>query len=236
MDDLARALLRDLIRREVKPILISTNPAASLHAYNLLYRLSRDSAEMATLGRNTPLAPRRDYIVLGYLPGGVSGVRALANALYDDSFQQQVIFGNDLEGASSGITPDQLRVLRAQPIFLLAQSQENVQTWVEQYRPPPNAPPDSRLRMVIATAAAATATAQTYAAAEPERIIGTLSGLRDALLYREVRAQYPSAEAQRKAEQRWQSVGFAAFAATLAILIGAALSMIQYLAQRRRSQ
>lgn len=236
MDDLARALLRDLFRRGARPVIVSTNPASSLHAYNLLYRLSRDTAEMAMLGRNQPLLPRRDYIVLGYLPGGVSGVRALANALYGDVFQQQVIFGSDLEGAPSGISAEQLLIMRTQPTFLLAQSQENVQTWVEQLRPPPNAPSGTMLRLIIATTSAATATAQTYAAADPQRVIGTLSGLRDALLYRELRAQYKSAEAQNIAERRWQSVGFAAFAATLAILVGAALSMIQYLAQRRRSR
>jgi hypothetical protein len=233
MDDLARALLRDLFRRGVRPIVLSTSPAAALHAQHLLYRLSRSAAEMALLSRREPLLPRRDYVVLGYLPGGVSGVRALANALYDDSLQQQVIFGSDLEGAPSDITPEQLRALRVNPTFVLAQSQEDVRTWVEQFRPPPEAP---ELRMVIATTAAASVAAQTYAAAAPDSVVGALSGLRDALLYRELRAQYADSEAQRAAERRWQSVGFAAFAAALAILIGAALNMVQFLVQRRRAQ
>jgi hypothetical protein len=233
MDDLARALLRDLFKRSVRPLVLSTNPAAALHAQHLLYQLSRSATELSLLNRREPLLPRRDYIVLGYLPGGVSGVRALANALYDDSLQQQVVFGSDLEGAPSGISLEQLRALRANPTFVLAQSQEDVRTWIEQFRPPPDAP---ALRMVIATTAAAAVTAQTYAAADPERVIGALSGLRDALLYRELRAQYADAETRRAAEQRWQSVGFTAFAAALAILIGAALSMIQFLAQRRRAQ
>jgi hypothetical protein len=233
MDDLARALLRDLFRRGVRPIVLSTSPAAALHAQHLLYRLSRSAAEMALLSRREPLLPRRDYVVLGYLPGGVSGVRALANALYDDSLQQQVIFGSDLEGAPSDITPEQLRALRVNPTFVLAQSQEDVRTWVEQFRPPPEAP---ELRMVIATTAAASVAAQTYAAAAPDSVVGALSGLRDALLYRELRAQYADSEAQRTAERRWQSVGFAAFAAALAILIGAALNMVQFLVQRRRAQ
>jgi len=236
MDDLARALLRDLFKRDIRPIVLSTSPAAALYAQHLLYRLSRSAAEMALLGRREPLLPRRDYIVLGYLPGGVSGVRALANALYDDSLQQQVIFGSDLEGAPSDIRLEQLRALRANPTFVLAQSQEDVRTWVEQFRPPPEASASPELRMVIATTAAASVAAQTYAAADPDRVVGALSGLRDALLYRELRAQYADAEAQRAAEQRWQSVGFAAFAAALAILIGAALNMVQFLVQRRRAQ
>ncbi len=236
MDDLARALLRDLLKRGVRPVILSTNPAAVRHAYNLLYRLSRDSAEMSWLGRRDPLQARRDYTVLGYLPNGLSGVRALANALYDGSLQQQALFSTDLEGLPSGIALAQLPDLRTNPIFILAQRQEDVQTWVEQFRPPPNAPPEAGLRMVIAAAAAATITVQTYAAAEPQRIIGTLSGIRDGLLYRELRAQYADPKAQRQAEQRWQSVSLAAFAAALAILIGAALSMVQFLAQRRRAQ
>ncbi len=229
MDDLARALLRDLFKRDIRPIVLSTSPAAALYAQHLLHRLSRSAAEMALLGRREPLLPRRDYVVLGYLPGGVSGVRALANALYDDSLQQQVIFGSDLEGAPSDITLEQLRALRVNPTFVLAQSQEDVRTWVEQFRPPPEASAVPELRMVIATTAAASVAAQTYAAADPDRVIGALSGLRDALLYRELRAQYADAEAQRTAEQRWQSVGFAAFAAALAMLIGAALNMVQFL-------
>jgi len=163
-------------------------------------------------------------------------VRALANALYNDSLQRQVIFGSDLEGAPSDITAEQLRALRNNPTLILAQSQEDVRTWVEQFRPPPEAAAAPELRMVIATTAAASVAAQTYAAADPERVIGALSGLRDALLYRELRAQHADSEAQRTAERRWQSVGLAAFAATLAILIGAALSMVQFLAQRRRAQ
>ncbi len=236
MDDLARAVLRDLFRRNVRPIVLSTGPASALHAQHLIYQLGRDTTELKLLGRNEPFVPRRDYNVLGYLPGGASGVRALANALYDDALQQQVIFGSDLNGAPSGISLDQIAILRANPIFVLAHNQETVQTWIEQFRPPPNAPSGSTLRLVIATSAVATAAVQAYAAAEPERVIGTLSGLRDALLYRELRAQYADAQARERAERRWQSVGFAAFAAALAILIGAALSMVQYLAQRRRAQ
>jgi hypothetical protein len=150
--------------------------------------------------------------------------------------QQQVIFGSDLEGAPSDITPEQLRALRANPTFVLAQSQEDVRTWVEQFRPLPEASAATELRMVIATTAAASVAAQTYTAAEPDRVIGALSGLRDALLYRELRAQYADSEAQHTAQRRWQSVGFAAFAAALAILIGAALNMVRFLAQRRRAQ
>ncbi|MFN7209786.1 MAG: hypothetical protein ACK4P1_05250 [Aggregatilineales bacterium] len=164
------------------------------------------------------------------------GVRALANALYGDSLQRQALFETDLEGAPSGITAQQLAVLRASPIFLVAQRQEDVQTWVEQFRPPPDAPLEVPLRLVLASSAAAAPAAQAYAAAEPQRVIGTLSGLRDALLYRELRAQYTSPEAERQAERRWQSVGLSAFAAALAILIGAALSMIQFLVRRRRAR
>ncbi len=236
LDDLARALLRDLIQRGARPVILSTNPSGALHAYHVLHQLSLDPAERQLLGRSSPLVPRRDYVVLGYLPGGVSGVRALANALYDDSFQQQVIFESDLEGLPSGISPQNIPILRANPIFVLAQSQDDVQTWAEQFHAPSNAPPNAPLRMVIAAASAATATLQTYAAAEPQRILGTLIGLRDALIYRDLRAQYADADAQRTAERRWQSVGFTALIAALAILFGAAFGMIRILAQRRRAQ
>ncbi len=236
LDDLARALLRDLLQRGARPVILSTNPSGALHAYHVLHQLSLDPAEMQLLGRSSPLVPRRDYVVLGYLPGGVSGVRALANALYDDSFQQQVIFESDLEGLPSGISAQTMPILRANPVFVLAQSQDDVQTWAEQFHAPASAPSDAPLRMVIAAASAATTTLQTYATADPQRILGTLIGLRDALIYRDLRDQYADAESQRTAERRWQSVGFTALSAALAILLGAAFGMIRILAQRRRAQ
>ncbi len=236
LDDLARVLLRDLLQRGARPVILSTNPSGALHAYHVLHQLSLDPAEMQLLGRSSPLVPRRDYVVLGYLPGGVSGVRALANALYDDSFQQQVIFESDLEGLPSGISAQNIPILRANPVFVLAQSQDDVQIWAEQFQSPASTPANTPLRMVIAAASAATATLQTYAAADPQRILGTLIGLRDALIYRDWRAQYADAESQRTAERRWQSVGFTALIAALAILFGAAFGMIRILAQRRRAQ
>lgn len=236
LDDLARALLRDLLQRGARPVILSTNPSGALHAYHVLHQLSLEPTEMQLLGRSSPLVPRRDYVVLGYLPGGVSGVRALANALYVDSFQQQVIFESDLEGLPSGISAQNIPILRANPVFVLAQSQDDVQTWAEQFHAPPNAPPNAPLRMVIAAASAATATLQTYAAAQPQRILGTLIGLRDALVYRDLRAQYADADSQRTAERRWQSVGFTALIAALAVLFGAVFGMIRILAQRRRAQ
>jgi hypothetical protein len=236
LDDLARVLLRDLLQRGARPVILSTNPSGALHAYHVLHQLSLDPAEMQLLGRSSPLVPRRDYVVLGYLPGGVSGVRALANALYDGSFQQQVIFESDLEGLPSGISAQNIPILHANPVFVLAQSQDDVQIWAEQFHAPASAPANTPLRMVIAAASAATAAVQTYAAADPQRILGTLIGLRDALIYRDWRAQYADAESQRTAERRWQSVGFTALIAALAILFGAAFGMIRILAQRRRAQ
>ena len=219
LDDLARAVLRDLLGRGVRPVVVSTYPSGAIHAYGV----------MAGLGRDRLLTAREDYVMLGYLPGGAAGVRALISALYEPGLQRQFVFGTDIEGRPAALDEAALDSLRANPAFLLAETQDDVRNWAEQFRVPGTG---EGLPLVLLTTASASPAAAAYS--QEGRITGPLVGLRDALLYQEARGLFATAEAERVAAQRWQSTGLGALLAAVTILIGAALNMIRSLRRRNR--
>lgn len=234
LDELAKSLLRDVLRRGGRPVIVSTNPSSALHAYGLISDLANDVAFLTSLGRAEPFAARRDYWVIGYLSGGIGGVRALANALYADTFEQRVIFDQDTEGQPTGLSAADIQALRNLPTFLLAGANEDVRAWVEQYQTPQNAPQGESLRMVLMVSAAASTVAQSYTASQPNRILSILIGLRDSYLYAQASGQLSDATMQQNADRRWQSVAWSALMSGIIILLGAALNMIRDLARRRR--
>lgn len=234
LDELAKSLLRDVLRRGGRPVIVSTNPSSALHAYGLISDLASDAVFLASLGRTEPFAARRDYWVIGYLSGGIGGVRALSNALYADTFEQQVVFDQDSEGLPTGLAAADIQALRNVPTFLLAGANEDVRAWVEQYQTPPNAPQGESLRMVLMVSAAASTVAQSYAASQPNRILSILVGLRDSYIYAQASGQFSDAAMQQNADRRWQSVAWAALISGVVILFGAVLNMIRDLARRRR--
>jgi hypothetical protein len=219
LDDLARAVLRDLVGRGVRPVVVSTYPSGAIHAYGI----------MAGLGRDRLLTMREDYVMLGYLPGGAAGVRALISALHEPGLQRQFVFGTDIEGRPAALDEAALDSLRTNPAFLLAETQDDVRNWAEQFRVPGTG---EGLPLVLLTTASASPAAAAYS--QEGRITGPLVGLRDALLYQEARGLFATAEAERVAAQRWQSTGLGALLAAVTILIGAALNMIRSLRRRNR--
>ena len=237
LDDLARVLLRELFRRGALPVVVSTNPAGALHAESLVASLGGNAAELKALGRDeaNPLLPRRDYVILRYLPSGAAGVRALVNGIYTGGFDTTAQFSTDIQGQPiPNLVP---AALAAAPVLILAETSEDVRGWAEQYRPPAlattNAAPQ---KLVFAVAVAADATARAYAKSRPESIVGPLVGLKDATIYRvlrQVAADSPEAAALL---QRWQAVGLGALVAGVLILLGAMFSIIGALRRRGAPQ
>ncbi len=237
LDDLARVLLRELFRRGAVPVVVSTNPAGALHAESLVASLGRNAAELKALGRDeaNPLLPRREYVILRYLPSGAAGVRALVNGIYTGGFDTTAQFSTDIQGQPiPNLVPASLA---SAPVLVLAETSEDVRGWAEQYRPPALATTGTTpQKLVFAVAVAADATAHAYAKSRPESIVGPLVGLKDATIYRvlrQVAADSPEAAALL---QRWQSVGLAALVAGVLILLGAMFSIIGALRRRGAPQ
>ncbi|MCC7207293.1 MAG: hypothetical protein IT323_08305 [Anaerolineae bacterium] len=239
MDDLAVAVLRDVWRRGGVPVVVSTDASGAVHAQSLIARLAHETATLAVTDRlGQPLIARQDYVVLGFVPGGAAGVRALYDSLEANSFQRQFMLNVDIEGRPAGLDEAAWSTLRGNPVFLLAEGQDDVRNWAEQFRPRGDgsavaAAGGSAPRLIVFASVGASAIAQTYAAADPARFTGPVIGLRGASLYAERRNLLVGDEDARLAAQRWQSTGLALTAAAVAVLFGAAINGIRTLRRRR---
>jgi hypothetical protein len=231
LDDLARTIIRDIIKHGVHPVVVSTNPTGALHAQSLMQSLATQPNELALMNRtDKPLLVRQDYWVLPYAPGGAIGVRSLLNAVLKNN-ASQMQFKTDIEGQPSGLTDVSINTMQHNPAFVLTESQEDVRNWVEQYQ----AAPPNQVKLVLLSSAAASAVSQTYAnSAADKHIIGPLVGLRDAMSYQAVRQPLPAGKASTLVDQRWQSIGLATLLAALIILAGAAFNVIRGLQRRGR--
>jgi hypothetical protein len=232
LDDLARSVLRDIVKHGAHPVILSTNPSGIIHAQGLMQTLSTSPAELQLMGRaDKPLLANQDYTILRYLPGGAIGVHSYTNALLSADFKQftvQAIFQNDIAGRPSHLTDVSVVSLRQNPAFILAESPEDVRAWIEQYQAAPPLPP---LKIVLLSSASASAVSQAYASSAATRVVGPLVGLRDAMIYQAQR-QPLTDKAQSLSLQRWNSMALATLLAALIILLGAALNVIRNLRRR----
>lgn len=228
LDDLARVLLRDLFKHQVKPVVVSTDFAGAMHAESFLLTFGHDTGELRALNRapDKPLLARTDYVVLPYLPSGAAGVRTLLNAIYRGGFETQTEFTRDLEGQLSGLNlATDVPALRNAPVIVLAETADDVRNWAEQYRAPADVSAVPA-RIVLATSAAANATARTYSIALPQTILGPLVGVRDATLYEILRQPNATSTATDRVLQRWQSIGLGALIAAFLLLFGAVVGLL----------
>jgi hypothetical protein len=237
MDDLAVAVLRDVWRRGGIPVVVSTDASGAVHAQGLIARLANETATLAITNRlDRPMVARQDYVVLGFIPGGAAGVRALYDSIESDSFLRQFLLNVDIEGQPAGLDDSVWNSLRVNPVFVLAEGQDDVRNWAEQFRPrgeSGQATPGGAPRLILLSSVGASAIAQTYASTDPARFGGPLIGLRGATLYAERRDLRASDEDALTAARRWQSTGLALTAAAVAVLFGAALNGIRTLRRRR---
>jgi hypothetical protein len=230
LDDLARTILRDIIKRGGLPLIVSTNPAGAMRAQALMAVLGSNESDLALMNRTQPLVARQDYTVLRYLPGGAAGVRSVVNAILSGGFQQQIVLSTDIEGKALAL--DNIASLKTSPAFIIAENADDVRNWAEQYQAPQG---EKALTMVLVTSAGASAVADAYVRSASEtdsHIVGPLAGFRDTMTYQAVR-QSPAPSAQKLAAQRWQSIGLSALLAGVVIVIGMGVNLIRSLQRRR---
>jgi len=166
MDQLADLLLRHIMARGAKPILVSSNPIAIVHARNIMGSIQR-SATLA--GRE--LQENRDFFFLRYLPGGALGLREMSENFADIA---------RLSGKGEETNLDIPSLDKLATILLLTDSAELLRQWAEQVLPAARA-----MKLIAVTSYGAQPLAQAYAASL-QNVVGPLAGMDTAFTYSEM--------------------------------------------------
>ena len=165
LDAIADLFLRHIAARRAKPLIVSSNPIAIVHARNIIRGINRSVAS-----RGVNLQHGRDYFILRYLPGGSLGLRELSENFAD-------VARVSYKGELTGLQFDSLDDLTA--IVTITERAEDMRNWAEQVL----TEVDNRL-LLAASGYAAAPLAQVYADSMDE-ILGLVLGYRDAYTYAE---------------------------------------------------
>ena len=165
LDSVSDILLRHIFSRGAKPIIVSSNPVAIVHAQNVVKDINQ-----AVTPSGISLVANQDYYFVRYLTGGTLGLRDLILNL--DS-----IVSIDVKGQATNLHVSSLDEMAL--MVLIAESSEDIRTWSEQITP------STSTRLVAATGYAAQPLAEPYVN-QTEGIIGLVVGYRDAYTYAEM--------------------------------------------------
>ena len=165
LDALADVILRHIFAQGTKPIIVSSNPIAVVHARNVIAEIERSVAPVST-----QLVENRDYYVLRFLSGGVLGLRDLSRNFGS-------IVNYSARGKLTGLeftSIDEMTLM-----VLIAERAEDVRHWVEQVAT------ETDTEFIAATGYSAKLLAQPYVDAH-EDIVGMFVGIRDAYTYNQI--------------------------------------------------
>ncbi len=165
LDPMADILLRHIVSQGAKPIIVSSNPIAIVHAQNIINEINQ-SVKSSGLS----LVENRDYYITRYLTGGTLGLRDLSQNL------------NSVINVSSQGDPTNLAMTSLNEfglIVLIAERSEDIRSWVEQIVP------STTTDLVAATGYSAQPLAEPYVA-QTDGIQGLMIGYRDAYTYGEM--------------------------------------------------
>ena len=165
LDPLADLMLRHIVAQGAKPLIVSSNPIAIVHAQNIIREINRSVAST-----ELSLERGRDYHILRYLPGGSLGLRELSENFAD-------VVRVSAKGELTGLEFASLSEMTL--IVLLAEYAEDMRNWAEQVVSEADG-----TRLLAATGYAAAPVAQVYADTM-EAIVGLMVGYRDAYTYGE---------------------------------------------------
>jgi hypothetical protein len=165
LDSVADILLRHIFSQGAKPIIVSSNPVAIVHAQNIINDINQSvqSSGLSVVANN-------DYYIVRYLAGGTLGLRDLSQNLGS-------IVGYDSKGDSTNLNLSSLDEMAL--MLLIAERSDDIRSWAEQIAPSTNT------RLVAATGYAAQPLAEPYVN-QTDGIVGLVVGYRDAYTYGEM--------------------------------------------------
>ncbi|MCY4071185.1 MAG: SH3 domain-containing protein [Chloroflexi bacterium] len=174
LDELADVILRHIFAQGSKPIIVSSNPIAIVHARNVIAAIERSVAPVSTL-----LLENQDYYLLRFLSGGALGLRDLSRNFGS-------IVNTSARGQPTGLAFTSLDEMTL--MVLIAERAEDIRHWAEQVAP------ETSSDFIAATGYAAQPLALPYVYAH-EDIVGMLVGVRDAYTYNQkLQANYADFE------------------------------------------
>ncbi len=232
LDTLADALLRDILARGAIPLTLSTNPAGALHAETVVVELAGDTALLDARDQDEDALLRgEDYVVLGYLPGNVVGVRAL-RASGDYRYQTHTVFDYDLRGERTDL-PVMTLAEDIALVIVIGDESGDVRTWAEQLE-------GVDVPKVALVAAAVEPLTTPYM--HESAFAGYLAGVRDAYSFNAARnadARTPytmpgnAPDLPNPETSRWQSMALGVLAAVALIGVGLFINLLRGLLRRR---
>ncbi|NDJ86132.1 MAG: hypothetical protein GYB66_09630 [Chloroflexi bacterium] len=230
LNDLAEAVLRDILRQRAIPVAISTNPLGALNAQHVLDQLATDEALLNALERTENLEAGTDYFALRYLSGGPVAVRSLARS----EPLASVVFSTDSRGETTDLDIGRVDADDFSMVLVLGESIDDVRNWAEQFQV------DDLPKYALVTSAIEPL-ARVYV--EPEgdmAYAGYLAGYRDTYRYNQLRNQDirdayqppDDLDVPDPALSRWHSTALAALLAGLIVILGMVFNTIRGLWRR----
>lgn len=198
------SVLAQLMRHDVRIAAVSTYPTGPRVAQNVLDEVAAEVGVTGGYGRN--------YINLGYIPGGVSGLQQFVtdptNAVTRD-------FRDGTDPWKGDVLKDFNELGKFDLIIIASASADSVQRWIEQVK-------RDGQPMAAITSAAAEPLVAPYASGDNRQLTGLVSGLSGAIGYDEATERKSDAAAQTAV--RWSSYAFGLYTSAGALVVGAVFS------------
>lgn len=216
MDAVAGAMVENLIGRGQPIVSLSSRPTGPLLADRMILRI----------GGDRELENGVDFLHLGYLSGGSTGIQ-----LFASSPRSSIVDGfrppEGSEGANTWETPILTEIHNLNDFSMIAiitSGSEAARNWIEQLNLYIEQTP-----LVVVSSAGAEPMIRPYYESDTPQVQGILSGLRSAITY-EVRNGRLS-----DATQNWNAFGAAMLMAELILISGIAYGVGNWFIQRRLS-
>ncbi len=167
LDGILEATVRHTLAQGGFPVIIGRNPIGISRVEDIMRQVATDPALLDATGRDE-LIFNQDYYVIGFLPGGESGLRNLVEA-------PQAALASNIRGEPTNLTAIQsLDGLGL--IVVLGDTPDDVRFWAEQVAPSTNTP------LIAGVARVVDVLARQYYVA-PDGFEGLLVGQPDANIY-----------------------------------------------------
>jgi hypothetical protein len=230
LNDLADAVLRDILRQRATPIILSTNPLGGINARRVMDKLARDEALLDALERDRPLRSREHYFALRYLPGGPVGIRALAR----NETLSATLFATDSLGKKTDLDFGEIDAADFAFVLVIGERVDDIRNWAEQFEV-------AGLPKYVLMTAAAEPLATAYVGSRDAAYQGYLAGYRDTYRYNRLRngemltAFEPpdNLDIPDPDVSQWHSMALGALVAGVLVILGVVFNLARSLRRRR---